>query len=296
MEVRVLRYFLTVAREESISGAADFLHLTQPTLSRQLMDLEEELGKKLFIRGNRRITLTKEGMLLRKRAEEIVGLVEKTAAELLAPEDAIGGDIYLGAGETDAMRLVAKIIKELQNDYPNLRYHLFSGNADDVTERLDKGLLDFGLLIEYPNIQKYDAIRLPVTDVWGVLTRKDSPLASLHTIRPEDLRGLPLIVSRQTLQSRELSGWFKKDLESLSVKMTYNLVYNASLMVQEGIGYALTLDKLVNLAGNNDLCFKPLSPRCEARLFIVWKKYQIFSKAAELFLKKLQEEFLQPAP
>lgn len=291
MEVRVLRYFLTVAREASISGAAEFLHLTQPTLSRQLMDLEEELGKKLFIRGNRRITLTNEGMLLRKRAEEIVSLVEKTAAELHAPEDTVSGDIYFGAGETDAMRLVAKIIHELQNDYPNLRYHLFSGNADDVTERLDKGLLDFGLLIEYPNIQKYDVIRLPATDVWGVLLRKDSPLASLDKIRLEDLRHAPLIVSRQALESRELSSWFKQDLETLHVIMTYNLVYNASLMVQEGIGYALCLDKLVNLADGNNLCFKPLTPQLEARLFIARKKYQIFSKAAEIFLKKLQENF-----
>lgn len=291
MEVRVLRYFLTVAREASISGAAEFLHLTQPTLSRQLIDLEEELGKKLFIRGNRRITLTNEGMLLRKRAEEIISLVEKTAAELHAPDETVSGDIYFGAGETDAMRLVAKIIKNLQNDYPNLRYHLFSGNADDVTERLDKGLLDFGLLIEYPNIQKYDAIRLPTTDVWGVLLRKDSPLASLDKIRPEDLRDTPLIVSRQALESRELSAWFKKDSEMLHIKMTYNLVYNASLMVQEGIGCALCLDKLVNLTNDSNLCFKPLAPQLEARLFIVRKKYQIFSKAAELFLKKLQEKF-----
>lgn len=290
MEIRVLRYFLAVAREASISGAAEFLHLTQPTLSRQLMELEEEVGKKLFIRGNRRITLTEEGMLLRKRAEEIVSLVEKTAAELHAPEETISGDIYLGAGETDAMRLVAKIIKESQSDYPNLRYHLFSGNADDVTERLDKGLLDFGLLIAYPNLQKYDVIRLPATDVWGVLLRKDSPLASLSEIRPEDLRDAPLIVSRQALESRELSAWFKKDLELFQVKMTYNLVYNASLMVQEGIGCALCLDKLVNLADGGNLCFRPLAPRLEAGLFIVRKKHQIFSKAAALFLKKLREE------
>lgn len=171
------------------------------------------------------------------------------------------------------MHLVAKIIKELQNDYPNLRYHLFSANADDVTERLDKGLLDFGLLIEYPHIEKYDVIRLPVTDVWGVLLRKDSPLASLDKIRPEDLQDVPLIVSRQALESREFSAWFKKDLETLHVKMTYNLVYNASLMVQEGSGCALCLDKLVKLTNDSNLCFKPLAPQLEARLFIVRKKY-----------------------
>lgn len=291
MELRVLRYFLTVAREESISGAAAFLHLTQPTLSRQLMDLEEEVGKKLFVRGNRRIALTNEGMLLRKRAEEIVSLVEKTAAELQAPEEAVGGDIYFGAGETDAMRLIARVLKELQDEYPNIRCHLFSGNADDVTERLDKGLLDFGLLIEYPHIEKYDSLRLPAADVWGVLLRKDSPLAALERIRPEDLSGQPLIVSRQALESRELSAWFKKDLETLNVRVTYNLIYNASLMVREGLGCALSLDKLIRPRADDALCFRPLEPKLEASLFIVRKKYQIFSKAAELFLRKLEEAF-----
>lgn len=291
MDVRVLRYFLAVTREESISGAAGFLHLTQPTLSRQLMDLEDELGKKLFIRSSRRITLTPEGMLLRKRAEEIVSLVEKTTAEFHSPKETVSGDIYLGAGETDGMRLIAKVINELQHDYPHIRYHLFSGNADDVTERLDKGLLDFGLLIAYPHLYKYDAIRLPAADVWGVLMRKDNPLAALEKIRPEDLRDMPLIVSKQTLGSRELSAWLKTDLEGLNIKMTYNLVYNASLMVQEGIGCALSLDKLVNITDDGSLCFRPLDPRLEAPLFIVRKRYQVFSKAAEVFLNKLLETF-----
>ena len=255
------------------------------------MELEASLGKKLFVRGKRRITLTNEGMLLRKRAEEIVSLVEKTAAELQAPEEAVGGDIYFGAGETDAMRLIAQVLKELQDAYPNIRCHLFSGNADDVTERLDKGLLDFGLLIEYPHIQKYNSIRLPAADVWGVLMRKDSPLAALEKIRPDDLADMPLIVSKQALESRELSAWFKKDLETLNVRMTYNLIYNASLMVQEGLGCALCLDKLLSSRADDSLCFRPLEPKLEAGLFIVRKKYQIFSKAAELFLQKIEEAF-----
>lgn len=291
MEVRVLRYFLAVAREENISAAAEFLHITQPTLSRQLMDLEEQLGKKLFLRGSRRITLTKEGMLLRKRAEEIISLVEKTAAELHAPDETISGDVYLGAGETDAMRMIAKIAKELQCEYPKIKYHLFSGNADDVTERLDKGLLDFGVLIEPANVQKYDFLRLPAVDVWGILMRKDSPLAALDQIRPENLWDAPLIVSRQTLVSREISRWIKKDFDKMNVTATYNLIYNASLMVEEGFGYALCLDKLINITGDSKLCFKPLAPGLEAGLNIVWKRYQIFSKAAELFLKKLSETF-----
>lgn len=289
MEIRVLRYFLAVAREESISGAAEFLHITQPTLSRQLMDLEEELGKKLFIRGNRRITLTNEGMLLRKRSEEILSLVEKTANELNAPDETVSGDIYLGAGETDAMRMIAKLTKELQGEYPHIRYHLFSGNADDVTERLDKGLLDFGVLIEPANVQKYDFIRLPTVDVWGVLMRKDSPLAALEKIRPEDLWNVPLIASRQMMVSREISRWIKKDFDNLNIVATYNLIFNASLMVEEGLGYALCLDKLIT--GNSKLCFKPLSPNLEVGLNITWKKYQIFPKVAEIFLKKLQQTF-----
>lgn len=291
MDIRVLRYFLAVAREESISGAAEFLHITQPTLSRQLMDLEEELGKKLLIRGSRRITLTSDGMLLRKRAEELVSLFEKTAAELHAPEESVSGDVYIGAGETDVMRAVAKAIKSLQNDYPEIRYHLFSGNAEDVTERLDKGLLDFGVLIEPADIQKYDSIRLPGVDVWGVLMRKDSPLASREKICPEDLWNLPLILSRQFMVSREISRWLKKDTDALNIAVTYNLVFNASLMVEEGFGYALCLHKLINITDDSNLCFKPLEPRLTARLDIVWKKYQIFSKPAEVFLKKMQEAF-----
>lgn len=289
MELRVLKYFLTVTRKQSISGAASFLHVTQPTLSRQMMDLEKELGKKLFIRGNRKITLTEEGMFLRKRAEEIVSLVEKTEMELQADDEIINGDIYIGGGETDAMRIIAKAAKDIHKDYPGIRYHLYSGNADDVTERLDKGLLDFGVLIEPADLKKYNYLRLPATDTWGVLMRKDSELASLAEIKPKDLCNVPLICSRQTLVDREISQWFKTDYEKLNIICNYNLVYNASLMVDEGMGYALCLDKLVNTSLESNLCFRPLSPRLEAKLDIVWKKYQVFSKAADLFIKKIQE-------
>ena len=291
MELRVLRYFLAVAREESISGAADFLHLTQPTLSKQLMGLEEELNAKLFIRGNRGITLTDKGMLLRKRAEEITSLADKTTAEFSVADEVISGDIYIGGGETDAMRLIARASEKFQKRYPNVRYHLFSGNADDVTERLDKGLLDFGVLIEPADIKKYDYIQLPATDIWGLLMRKDSPLASQNTIQPEDLWNIPLICSRQTQVSEEISEWIQMDFEKLNVVATYNLVYNASLMVAEGLGYALCLDKLVNTTENTNLCFIPLKPRLEARLDIVWKKYQVFSRAAGKFLESIQDDF-----
>ncbi len=293
MEIRVLRYFLAVAREESFSHAADFLHITQPTLSRQLMELEEELGVKLLNRGkkNRKVTLTDEGMLLRKRAEEIVTLADKTLEEFDTADEIISGDIYIGGGETDAMRLIARAAKKLQNDYPHIRYHLFSGNSDDVAERLDKGLLDFGIFIEPANMEKYDYIRLPVTDKWGLLMRKDSELAYLEHIKVEHLENIPLITSRQSMVRNELSGWSGRDFDKLNIVATYNLVYNASLLVAEGFGYALCLDKLVNTTGDSELCFKPLEPPLNARLDIVWKKHQMFSKAGKKFLEQLQKEF-----
>ena len=291
MDIRVLRYFLAVTREESISGAAEALHMTQPTLSRQLMDLEEEIGKKLLIRGNRRISLTEEGMLLRKRAAEILDLVEKAEAELTAPDEVVNGDIYIGGGETEAMRMIAEIATGLQRSCPDIRYHLYSGNADDVTERLDKGLLDFGVLIEPANMKKYDYIRLPATDTWGLLMPRDCPLAARPVIRPQDLWALPLITSRQSMLSNEFSGWLGKEFEKLRIVATYNLVYNASLLVAAGMGYALCLDKLVNTSEESPLCFRPLEPRMEVHLDIVWKKYQVFSGAAERFLKEVREAF-----
>lgn len=294
MELRVLRYFLTVAREGSITGAADFLHVTQPTLSRQLKDLEQKLGKKLFIRSSHNIILTEEGMLLRKRAEEIVAMVDKLEAEFSSMEETISGDVYIGGGETDAMKHVARIIKKLQVSYPNIRYHLYSGNEDDVTERLDRGLLDFGILIQPADLSKYNYINIPTKDVWGVVMRKDSPLAEKDTIRAEDLLPLPLILSRQaikkTYSKNEFSDWFGEDFDKLNIVTTYNLAYNASIMVTEGIGYALTIDKIVNTSADSSLCFRPLEPRLESGLNIVWKKHQIFSAAAELFLKELRQK------
>ena len=295
MELRVLRYFLTVAREGSITGAANFLHVTQPTLSRQLKDLEEELGHKLLVRSNHNVTLTDEGMLLRKRAEEIIDMVDKTEAEFNSMEETIIGDIYIGGGETKVMKLIAEIVKSLQEDYPGIRYHLYSGNSDDVTERLDKGLLDFGILIQPADISKYDYINIPAKDVWGVIMRKDSPLATKEVIKRKDLLDVPLICSRQAIQrttaKNEFSEWFGDDFDKLNIVTTFNLVYNAAIMVEEGIGYAISIDKLVNTTDTSNLCFKPLDPKLESSLNIVWKKYQVFSSAAELFLKKIQENF-----
>lgn len=291
MELRVLRYFLAVAREESISRAAEVLHLTQPTLSRQLMELEAELGKRLLIRGSRKVTLTEDGLLLRRRAGEIIALADKTEAEFHEPCGAVSGEIYIGGGETEAMRLIARAAGALRRECPGIRYHLFSGNADDVSERLDKGLLDFGILIEPFNLQKYDSIRLPATDTWGVLMRRDSPLAAKRAIRPADLWDVPLLTSRQSLVQNHLSAWLGRDLGSLNLVASYNLVYNASLMVEEGLGYALGLDRLIRTTDDSPLCFRPLEPALTVGLDLVWKRSPVFSRAAALFLERLRANF-----
>lgn len=296
MEIRVLRYFLTVAREGSITRAANFLHLTQPTLSRQLQDLEKELGQKLFIRGSHNISLTPEGMILRKRAEEIVDMVDKTESVFRSISDTVSGDIYIGGGESESMKYIAEVIKDMREEYPAIKYHLYSGNAEDVTERLDKGLLDFGILIQPTDLSKYEYITLPSKDVWGVLMKKDSALALKKEIKLDDLYDLPLICSRQVVRRTSVKNdfleWFGGNFEKMNVAATYNLVYNARIMVEEGIGYALTLDKLVNTMHTSNIAFRPLSPKLESGLDIVWKKYQIFSPAANLFLSKLRERFL----
>lgn len=289
MDLRVLQYFLAVAREESISAAAQSLHLTQPTLSRQLKELEEELGKQLLIRGNRRITLTEEGMLLRKRAEEILDLVRRTEKEVTQSDDLVGGEVYIGTGETDGMRQIARAANQIQREHPGIQFHIVSGDAMDVCERLDKGLLDFGILLGDFDRIKYHYMELPMQDVWGVLMQRSSPLAGKETVTPQDLWDKPLILSRQMGNKSGLYRWLQKEPAELHTVATYNLIYNASLMVDEGMGYAFTLDKLVNTRGSN-LCFRPLEPRMELGMCLVWKKYQVFSKAAELFLSRLRQQ------
>lgn len=295
MELRVLRYFLTIAREGSITNAANVLHVTQPTLSRQIHDLEEELGQRLFVRGSRNMRLTAEGMILRKRAEEIISMVDKTEAEFSSMSNVVSGDIYIGGGETEAVKLIAQIVCELRTAYPEIHYHLYSGNAEDVTERLDKGLLDFGLLIQPADISKYDYFNIPARDTWGVIMRKDIPLAKKETIRKEDLLNVPLICSRQVISEErhrnEFAEWFGEDFDKLDIVTTFNLVYNAAIMVEAGVGYAITIDKIANTTESSSLCFRPLEPQLDSGLNIIWKKDQVFSAAAALFFKKLREHF-----
>ncbi|MBO5093846.1 MAG: LysR family transcriptional regulator [Lachnospiraceae bacterium] len=290
MDIRILQYFLTVAREESITKAAKQLHMTQPPLSRQLKDLENELGKQLLIRGSKKVTLTEDGMLLRKRAEELVDLMEKTKAELTSSEEYINGEIYIGCGETEAISFLAQAAQNLQKQHPLIHYHIYSGDAERVTERLDKGLIDFGLFVGPVDINKYDYMRLPMKDTWGVLMRSDSPLAEKNVICAEDLWDKPLIISHQASANSEMFTWLRADVSKLNIVATYDLIYNASLFVKKGFGYVIGLDKIINTAGDSGLCFRPLSPTLEAGLCIAWKKYQIFSRASSAFLHQLQNE------
>ena len=294
MEIRTLKYFLVAAREGSITKAANSLGLTQPNLSRQINFLERDIGKKLFNRKNYKIELTDEGALFKKRAEEIIDMVEKTRDEFKSSDKIIAGNIRIGGGETHAIELITKIMRNIQKDYPNIQYHLYSGNSDDVSEKLDKGLLDFGIFIEPAGILKYDYIKIPAKDTWGVLMRKDSKLAKKRFITKNDLINLPIICSRQPIYNRASENkfleWFQSDFDKLNIVATYNLIYNASIMVKSGIGYAVCLDKLINTHGSS-LCFVPLKPKLEAELNIVWKKGQIFSPASRIFLDMLYKNF-----
>ena len=280
MELRVLRYFLAVAREENITKAAAMLHLTQPTLSRQLMQLEEELGVQLFQRSRYRIILTNDGMLLRRRAQELVDLADKTARELSERETELMGEIAIGAGETRSMTALSRAIQSFRTLYPKVVFRIFSANADDVKERLDMGLLDMGLLTEPVDVGKYAFCRMQEKDRWGVLVRADSPLAALEAVTPEDLEAVPLLCSGREGVQRELANWFGDRWERLEIAATFNLILNAANMVRCGVGAALGFD--LNLAFD-DLRFLPLSPAMETGTVLVWKKDQVLSPVMEVF-------------
>ncbi len=293
MDIRVLRYFLAIANQGSMTAASKMLNVTQPTLSRQIKDLESELGNQLFIRNSHTLCLTPQGMVLRKRAEEMLELYSKTKSEFSQITDTMAGNIHIGGGETKAMKIIASIIKEIHQKHPEIHFHIYSGNASDVQERLDKGLLDFGLLIMPTDVSKYDFLCLPVKDIWGVIMRKDAPLYKKESLTRNDLINLPLICSHQVLNPHltynEFKNWFGKDFDKLNIIATYNLLFNAALLVEQGIGYALGLDKLVNTMNQTNLCFKPLYPGLESGINIVWKKHQVFSAAAQFFLETLKK-------
>ena len=290
MEIRVLRYFLAIAREENMTRAAKYLHVTQPTLSKQIKQLEEEIGKKLFIRSNYSIKLTDEGLLLRKRAEDILSMVDKTMEEFQALDDITGGDIYIGAAESESFSYFATVAKDLQLQYPNVKFHLYSGNTEVIAERLDRGLLDFAIIVQEVDLSKYNYIKIPTSDTWGVIMRKDSPLAKKEYITIEDLIDLPLIVSRQGI-TEDYPKLFKEKLDQLHIVATFDLIYNASIMVKEGFGYALSFDKIVDTSKNSELCFRVLKPELKTNMYIIWKKYQVFTPIAEKLLSKMQQHF-----
>lgn len=292
MEFRVLQYFLAVTREQSISGAAEVLHLSQPTLSRQLKDMEEELGKQLFIRSNRKITLTEEGMILRKRAEEITELLRKVQDEISMSDETVAGNISIGAGETDGIRYIAKAAQSLQVDYPFIHFHIISGDKTTVLEDLDRGLIDFAVFFGEIDYSKYQNLNLPCEDKFGVIMRQDDSLAKKEVITPKDLSGKPLIVSRQSLRDNNLNILLDCDAKNLNIVATYNLLFNGSIMVDEGMGYAISYDKIINTSCTSNLCYRPLSRQLEIKMSLVWKKYQVFTKAAQRFLTKMQEEVL----
>ena len=295
MEIRVLKYFLTTIREGNITKAAKYLNLTQPNLSRQINMLERDIGHKLFERKHNNIILTPEGILLKKRAEEIINMVDKTRAEFNFTDKVIAGDIFIGAGETWAMSLVASVMKDVQSDYHHIRYNIYSGNFQDITEKLDKGLLDFGLLIDPADLSKYDYLKIPLKDTWGLAMRKDSPLSNKKNITKRDLLNIPLIISRQVIETEiednDFSRWFSDTFDNLNITATYNLIYNALIMVSEGMGYALCLDKLIDNMYHQNICFIPLKPKLESGINIVWKKNQEFSRASKIFLDRLTNKF-----
>lgn len=290
MEIRVLRYFVEVARERSLTRAAVALHVSQPTLSKQLKDLERELGCTLFTRTNYGITLTDEGMLLRRRAEDILDMVDKTEDEFHALDEFAGGDVRIGCAESQGIAHIARCIRAVQERNPHVRFHLYSGNAEDLAERIDSGLLDFAVLAKSPDPARYTMLELPDTDTWGVIMRADSALAQKDSIALRDLVGLPLILSREAVED-EYPRWFGDKVGDLNVVATYNLMFNASILVREGVGYAVSFDRLADTSPESGLAFRPLEPRLTSTLAVVWKKYQVFTPVAQLLLDEMRARF-----
>lgn len=287
MEIRVLRYFIEIAREGNMSRAAETLHVSQPTLSKQMKELEKELGKKLFKRGSTTLTLTDEGMLLRKRAEDILEMVDKTTDEFKALDNIMGGDVQIGCAESYLIKYLARAIGQLKADYPLLRYHLSSGNTEQVTEKLDKGLLDFAVIVEPPSLSKYNYIEIPGSDVWGLLMKRDNPLTKKKTIVVDDLLGLDLICSDQAIKV-DIPRWCGEKVDMLNFTGTTNLFYNGSVFVKEGLGSMLTFDRLADTGADSGLCFRPLSPALETKMYVIWKKYQVFTPIANLLINELK--------
>ena len=288
MEIRVLKYFLTVAREEGINRAAEVLHITQPTLSRQLSQLEEEVGVKLFHRGARKITLTNEGILLRRRAEEILALVDRTEAELTQQEELVEGRIVIGCGELAAVQILPKMIQTFNQKYPLVTYDIFTANADLVKEQMEKGLIDIGVLLEPIDIEKFDFIRLTKKERWIVLMRPDDPLTEKERIKAKDLEGLPLILPRRQNVQNEVANWFGDSFQKVQILFTSNFNTNSAIMVQGGLGYSLVIEGAVPFWDKEKMTYRPLEPELVASSVLAWKKQQPFSLAASKFIEHMK--------
>ena len=291
MEIRTLRYFLAIAREENMTKAAEILHVTQPTLSKTLRALEDELGKKLFIRHSFSISLTEEGILLRKRAEDLISMADKIIGEFVSLDDITGGDIYFGLAESYQIRYLAQEIKRFKEIYPGLRYHISSGDTEQVTEKLDKGILDFAVLAEEPDTAKYHYLTFPEADVWGLVMPNDCQLAKKECICVDDLVGLPLFCSEQGWE-KDISHWCGERINELHLEGSFRLSYNGSLFVSEGLGYLLTFDHLIDTSPISGLTFRPLAPSLKAKICLIWKKYQVFTPIADRFLDELKKHFI----
>ena len=290
VEIRTLRYFLAVAREENMTKAARLLHVTQPTLSKTLKALEDELGKKLFIRRSFSIALTEEGALLRDRALDLVTMADKIEQEFLSLDDSAGGDLYFGLAESYQIRSLARELKILKEQYPALRYHITSGDTEQVTEKLDKGLLDFAVICDSPNPQKYESLAFPEQDIWGLILPADAPLAQKKAVRIDDLAGLPLFTSAQGWEG-DIRRWAGDRFGELHLEGSFRLAYNASLFVREGLGYQLSFEHLVDVSEGSGLAFRPLSPKLEVKLYLIWNRRQTFTPVAERFLAQIKRDF-----
>ena len=292
IEIRLLKYFLEAANELNITRTAMKFHMAQPAMSKQLGKLEREVGRKLYVRENYGIRLTPDGILFRKRAQEIIDLEEKTLAELAGTDSIIiTGTVYIGAGETPGVSHIGKVLREIRAEYPGINYRMISGDFEDIAEKLGKGLIDFGLFVGKVNLKDYDYISLPYADRWGAIVRSDDELAGKSHILPEDLRGRELLFSHQAHTQGEFSEWLGFRSDELNITGTHNLAYNASIMVREGLGVLITIDGIVNTAADSGLKFIPLMPEMKAGLVLAWKKDAILSKAAQKFRQNLIASF-----
>ena len=285
MDIRTMQYFLAVIREGTISAAAESLHVAQPSLSRQMKDLEEELGVTLFERGNRKITLTEEGQVLRRRAEELVRLMQLTQEEIAQVKHRLTGSIRIGAGESQAFRFFAETAATLLKEHPDVQLHITSGDTQDLMDELDNGLIDFALIFTEFDHERFRSIRLPAADRFGVLMRRDHPLALKAEIRLAELADFPIMISRASQSYWESA----EESRNLKIFGTYNLIFNASLLVESGACCALGFEKLINTTGDSTLCFRPLSGQKETAGALIWKKYQSFSPAVQLYIDLIRK-------